>query len=334
MGKTLYIFSSGTLKRKDNTLLMTFKNQPPQFIPIETVDDILVLGEVDLNKSLLELLTEKSIPLHFFSHYGTYTGTYYPRENKNSSTVLLAQAAHWLDEHSRLNLAAAFVLGAIGNMRRLIMYYQRRHDSLNAPDILDYLEHCAHQVSSVQNVPSLLGLEGTARSMYYQFFDRLIQDEAFFIVKRVRRPPSNPMNALISFVNSLCYAMTLSQIYRTRLDPRISFLHSPSDRRISLNLDLSEIFKPLLVDRLIFSLVNRHMIHASDFSRNDSGGIYASEAARRVIVSEWEKSIARTVEVPSGGRKSSWRGMVRLEAQKVQNFITGSAPYEPFIHRW
>ena len=170
--------------------------------------------------------------------------------------------------------------------------------------------------------------------MYYQFFDRLIQDEAFFIVKRVRRPPSNPMNALISFVNSLCYAMTLSQIYRTRLDPRISFLHSPSDRRISLNLDISEIFKPILVDRLIFSLVNRHMLTLSDFTRNDSGGVYALPEARKLIVQEWEKSIRRTIETPSGTRKVSWRSMVRIEAQKLQKHITDSAEYVPFIMRW
>ena len=334
MSKSLYIFSSGTLKRKDNTLLMSFKNQPPQYLPVEAIDDILVFGDVELNKSLLELLTEKSIPLHFFNHCGSYTGTYYPRENKNSGLVMLSQAAHWLNESSRVNIAAAFVLGAIGNMRRLISYYQRRHDSLNASDILEALEYFARQVESVPNVPALLGLEGSARNLYYNFFDRLIQDDSFRIIKRVRRPPNNPMNALISFINSLCYTMTLSEIYHTHLDPRISFLHSPSDRRISLNLDISEIFKPILVDRLIFSLVNRHMLTLSDFTRNDSGGVYALPEARKLIVQEWEKSIRRTIETPSGTRKVSWRSMVRIEAQKLQKHITDSAEYVPFIMRW
>ena len=333
MGKTLYVFSSGTLKRRDNTLVMESKNRRVQYLPVEAVDEILIMGEAEINKSLLELLTQKSITLHFFNHYGGYTGSFYPRENKNSGQVLLAQAAHWLNERTRHELAAAFVIGAIGNMLRLVNYYQRRYSEIEASDIIEYLRYCAQQAPLTANVPSLLGIEGSARSTYYQFFDRLIQDENFLLDKRTRRPPTNIMNALISFLNSICYTMTLTQIYQTHLDPRISFLHSPSDRRISLNLDISEIFKPLLVDRLIFSLINRKMLKPSDFSHADNGGVYASEDARKIIVQEWDKSIRRTFEYPLTGQKVSWRRMVLIEAQKVQKYITDGLPYEPFVHK-
>lgn len=333
MGKTLYVFSSATLKRKDNTLMLQTKNNGASYIPVETVDEILIMGEAEINKSLIELLSEKGIVLHFFDHYGKYTGTYSPPENKNSGQVFLSQASHWLDERKRHELAAAFVIGAIGNMINLIKYYQRRHEDINAGEIVDYLKFCLTQAPDTSDIPSLMGIEGTARNTYYRFFDILITDKDFRIGKRVRRPPNNIMNAMISFVNALCYSAVLTQIYRTHLDPRISFLHSPSDRRISLNLDISEIFKPLLVDRLIFSLINRNMIKTSDFEKAGKG-VYASEKARRVIITEWEKSLRGVITYPSDGRKMGWRRIIRTEALNVQKYITGGVPYEPFIYRW
>ena len=334
MGKTLYIFSSATLMRKDNTLLMQVKGQNVQYLPVASVEEIFVMGDVELNKGLLELLTENGIVIHFFDYYGTYTGTYYPPESKNSGQIFLIQAAHCLSEHKRHELAAAFVTGAIGNMIRLVNYYQRRYEKIHAQDITEYLKFCMAQAPNTLDINSLMGIEGTARSKYYEFFDRLISDEDFKIIKRVRRPPNNKMNALISFINSICYAETLTQIYHTHLDPRISFLHSPSDRRISLNLDISEIFKPILVDRLIFSLVNRRMIKASDFKPGRDGGIYASRDARKVIAEAWEKSLRNTITYPATEQRMGWRRVIRSEAFKVQKYIVEGVPYEPFVLNW
>ena len=336
MSKTLYIFSSATLKRRDNTLLIEVKNQGSHYMPIEAVEEILVMGEVEINKSLLEILSEKGIIIHFFEHYGGYIGTYYPPESKNSGQVFLAQAAHWLNEQKRHELAAAFVIGAIGNMIKLVSYYQRRYENIQASDILEYLRFCLEQTPLTSDVQSLMGIEGTARNTYYQFFDRLISDDDFKIIKRVRRPPDNIMNALISFINSICYSAVLTQIYHTHLDPRISFLHSPSERRISLNLDISEIFKPVLVDRLIFSLINKRILKASDFSSGQDGGIYASDNTRKIIIDTWEKSLRQTItySYPSIKQKMGWRRIIRAEALKVQKYITDGTVYEPFIHKW
>lgn len=333
MGKTLYVFSSATLKRKDNTLMLQTKTRGSSYIPVETVDEILIMGEVEISKSLIELLSEKGIILHFFDHFGKYTGTYSPPENKNSGQVFLSQAAHWLNERKRHELAAAFVIGAIGNMINLIKYYQRRNDNIDAGEIIDYLKFCLTQAPDTTDIQSLMGIEGTARNTYYKFFDMLVTDSDFKITKRVRRPPNNIMNAMISFVNALCYSAVLTQIYHTHLDPRISFLHSPSDRRISLNLDISEIFKPVLADRLIFSLINRNMIKPSDFEKAGKG-VYASENARRIIITEWEKSLRGVITNPSDGHKMGWRRIIRTEALNVQKYITDGLPYEPFIHRW
>ena len=218
-------------------------------------------------------------------------------------------------------------------MINLIKYYQRRRENINAGEIIDYLKFCLAQAPDTSDINSLMGIEGTARNMYYQFFDMLITDKDFRLGKRVRRPPNNIMNAMISFVNALCYSSVLTQIYHTHLDPRISFLHSPSDRRISLNLDISEIFKPVLADRLIFSVINRNMIKPSDFE-SAGKGIYVSENARRVIVSEWEKSLRGVITYPSEGHRMGWRRIIRTEALNVQKYITEGLPYEPFVYRW
>ena len=334
MRKTLYIFSSAALKRKDNTLIISIKNQDIQYIPIEAVEEIFVMGNVEINKSLLELLTEKGIVIHFFDYYGSYAGTYYPPESKNSGQVFLAQAAFCLDERKRHELASMFVTGAIKNMIGLINYYQRRHKHINSQDITEYLNFCMSQAPNTCDINSLMGIEGSARNKYYEFFDKIISDANFKIIKRVHRPPNNIMNALISFINSMCYAGTLTQIYHTYLDPRISFLHSPSDRRISLNLDISEIFKPILVDRLIFSLINKRMLTPSDFEPGGDGGIYASHDARKIITEAWEKSLRNTITYPATGQKMGWRRVIRSEALNIQKFIIEGIPYKPFIFDW
>ena len=333
MSKTLYVMSDGALKRRHNTLLLEPKGEESRYLPVETVEEIMVMGEVSLNKSLLEFLTQQRIVMHFFNHYGFYAGTYYPREYRNSGPVLLAQAARFMDPEKRQSLAAAFVTGAIANMRRVVGYYQRRWDDLDAEDIIEGLDRFAAEAPNAPDVPALMGVEGNARSCYYQLFDRVIRDPALKMGKRTRRPPANPMNALISFMNTLCYTLALTQIYRTPLDPRISFLHEPSDRRLSLNLDLAEIFKPLLADRLIFSLVNKRVIREEHFIRDgEEGEIHMTDEARKIVLQAWDERLDKTIEHPKTGRRVSWRRLVLLEAQKLQKHVTDGAPYEPFEH--
>lgn len=333
MGKTLYLMSSGKLRRKNDTLLIEREGEGPRFLPVETTDEIIVMGEIELNKSLLEFLTQKQIILHFFNYHGYYAGTYYPREHMNSGAVLLAQAAHYLDAAKRQGLAASFVTGAIDNMQKVMEYYERRA-SLDVGDIREDLARYKDAASECADVPALMGFEGNARNRYYEFFDRLVKDDSFRMVTRARRPPTNRMNALISFLNSMCYLLALSQIYRTHLDPRIGYLHETNFRRFSLNLDVAEIFKPILVDRLIFKLLNKLEIKAKHFEKKTGGGIYLNEKGREVVLRAWEERVNETIEHPRLKRKVSYRGLVRMEAYKIQKHILEDVEYEPFVSRW
>lgn len=331
MGKTLYLMSSGELKRKDNTIVIEGQNGR-KFLPVEMTDEILIFGEVTLNKEFLEFATKNQVMLHFFNHYGYYTGTYYPRDHLNSGAVILAQASNYMNEAKRQDIALRFVTGAIRNMQKVLAYYHNRGTSGlegAAEDLQIYFD----KALGTQNISELMGQEGNARDKYYSYFDRITANSAFEFVSRTRRPPQNRMNALISFLNTMSYILALSQIYRTHLDPRIGFLHETNFRRFSLNLDLSEIFKPILVDRMIFGLINKKEIQAKHFS-NKAGGIYLNDKGREIILRKWEERIQTTVEHPVLKRKVSYRGLVRMEAYKVEKHILGDQVYEPFITRW
>jgi CRISPR-associated protein Cas1 len=332
MGKTLYVLSSGELKRKENTIIIE-GSEGRKFIPVETTDEMLIFGEVDLNKRFLEFCTANKVMLHFFNHYGYYQGTFYPREHMNSGAVILAQAKHCLDNCRRLLIAKKFVTGAIENMKKALQYYSRR-GNIELDSIIEKLTVFSNYAKEQIGISELMGIEGNARDCYYTAFDLITGGGSFSMKKRSRRPPQNRINALISFLNSMCYVTTLAQIYKTHIDPRIGFLHETNFRRFSLNLDIAEIFKPIIVDRLIFSLLNKKEIQAKHFGAQSGGGIYLSEKGRPIVLKAWEERLNSTIEHPRLKRNVSYRSLIRMEAYKIEKHILHDEEYQPFAMRW
>jgi len=331
MKKAIYIFSSGELKRKQNTLYFQKEDGSRKFIPIETTSEIYIFGEVTLNKKLLEYLTQKEIIMHFFNYHGYYVGTYYPREHYNSGLIILKQAEHYLHNEKRIHLARKFVNGAIRNILKVLTYYQNRGTELN--DIIEHIDSLRNTVLQCNNTNELMAMEGNVREVYYNAFDRILRNPDFEFRGRTRRPPRNRLNALISFGNSLLYVAVLSQIYRTHLDPRIGYLHATNFRSFTLNLDVAEVFKPILVDRTIFSLINKGMIKKSHF-REELGGIYLKDTGQKIFVEEWEKRLMATIRHRNLGRNVSYRRLLRLELYKLEKHMIGDSLYHPFIARW
>ncbi|EGL83993.1 CRISPR-associated protein Cas1 [Caldalkalibacillus thermarum TA2.A1] len=334
MKKTLYIFNNGELRRKDNSLYFETDGQR-KFIPVEDTNDIFIFGEVDVTKRFLEFASQKEICIHYFNHYGYYVGSFYPREHLNSGHVILKQAEHYLDQQKRLHLARLFVRGSIGQMRRVVKYYASRVKSgqEQLTERIGRLDHHLDILPQQNSVEELMAVEGHAREAYYSTFDYIIGDDDFRFVKRSQRPPLNRLNALISFGNSLCYTIALSEIYKTYLDPRIGYLHATNFRRFSLNLDLAEIFKPIFVDRLIFYLLNKKMLTKDDFDRQ-TGGILLSDSGKRTFVAEMDKRLKTTVSHRHLGRSVSYRRLMRLELYKIQKHILGEKEYEPYQALW
>ena len=243
MKKTIYIFSDGELKRKQNTIYFEGE-KGRKYVPVENTGEILIFGEVSINKRILEFLSQQEIILHFFNHYGYYVGSFYPREHLNSGYMILKQAEHYLDKKKRLLLARLFVWGAIENIKKVLSYYINRGVDLGK--IRTSIENLQNGIGDTQSVEEAMALEGNVRDYYYRGFDAILSNNEFIFEERTRRPPRNRLNALISFGNSLLYVVALSEIYKTHLDPRIGFLHTTNFRRFSLNLDIAEIFKPIL----------------------------------------------------------------------------------------
>jgi len=328
--RSIYIFSSGELKRQENTLWLVGEDGK-KAMPVETVDDLNVFGEVTLNKRLLEFLTKNQIPIHFFNHYDYYIGSYYPREHLNSGYLTLQQASCYLDSSRRLDLARRFVDGAMANMLKALGYYARRGKELD--EQVARIGGLRSQAAGVGTIDELLAAEGNARRLYYDAWNAIIDDEAFAFAGRERRPPSNPINALISFGNSILYGKALSALYQTQLDPRIGFLHTTNQRSFSLNLDLAEIFKPILVDRVIFELVNHRRLDQRDFGM-ELDGCYLTEAGRKTFVGAFEEKLATTIEHRTLHRKVANRELIRLECYKLYRHFIGEDPYHPYVALW
>lgn len=328
--KTIYIFQSGELKRKDNTLF--FENEEGRkFIPVEDTQELMIFGEVELNKSLLDFCSQKEIILHFFNYYGYYSGSFYPREHLNSGYMILKQAEHYTDETKRYTIAFKFVRGAAQNILRVLKYYRGRGKDLQA--IIDTVEVLIADSVSANTIPELMAYEGNIREIYYKGFDIILDHSDFKFDQRSRRPPKNELNALISFGNSMLYTQVLSEVYHTHLDPRIGYLHTTNFRRFTLNLDVAEIFKPVLVDRLIFSLIGKKQLTKAHFEK-DTGGILLTEKGRKLLVSEWDEKLKTTIKHRALNREVSYRRLMRMELYKLQKHVMGEKEYEPFEALW
>jgi len=325
--KPIYIFTDGQLKRKDNTLIFIKENQKKN-IPVNAISEMHIFGEIDLNKRVLEFLTKNKIPLFFYNHYGYYIGSYYPREYLNSGFVILKQAEFYLNENERMYLAKSFVEGAVLNILKNLNYYKKSKEDYIKPYI-NQIEQKIKEIKDKKDISSLMALEGEIRKMYYDAFNVILNIGDFYFDKRTKQPPENPLNALISFGNSLLYTTVLAQIYRTHLDPRIGFLHQTNQRSFSLNLDIAEIFKPVIVDRVIFSLINKKQIQLKHFEQ-DVDFVYLNDKGKQIFIKSFEEKLSTTLKYRNLG-KVSYRKLIRLECYKLYKHLFGESIYRPFL---
>ncbi|MEO0133257.1 MAG: type I-B CRISPR-associated endonuclease Cas1b, partial [candidate division WOR-3 bacterium] len=240
MKRGIYIFSSGELKRKGNTLYFENQKGDKKYIPIENTQEIHLFGEITINKKLLDFVSQKGILLHFYNYYGFYEGSFYPREHYNSGALILKQAEFYLNFDKRTNLAKKFVKGAFLNMIKVLEYYSRRGYDLE--EEIKKINEIYKGLEEFSLINEIMALEGNGKEVYFNSFNKIIKNEIFLFQGRERRPPRDRINALISYGNSLLYSYVLSEIYQTHLDPRIGFLHATNFRRFSLNLDIAEVF--------------------------------------------------------------------------------------------
>lgn len=331
MKRPFYIFSNGRLCRRQNTVYLekSSEERTPDDapndegkpsdsqllgrvpLPIEQIEGLYCFGEIDINSKLITFLGQHGVPVFFYDYYGNFTATLYPRDYLLSGRLRVTQAKHYLQNLKRMHLARIFVDTAAYNILRVLKYYQTRLEEPSATIVQNtiiWIEGLRLKIPQAVDVSALMGIEGNIREAYYGRWGEILGAsvmEKFPFEKRERNPPSNEMNALISFGNSMCYAATLRQIYRTALDPTISYLHEPGERRFSLALDLSEIFKPLLVDRAIFRLLKTGVIQPKHFEKR-LGGVFLKDSGRKLFVEHWDERMRQTIQHRTLNRKVSY----------------------------
>lgn len=302
-------------------------------VPIEDVEAFYLFGEMDLNTKFLNFVARHRVPLHIFNYFGFYSGTFYPRAEINSGYLLVRQVEHYSQATRRMILARQLVEGASFNILKNLRYYGASSRGRDLSGVIAAIEAFRLQIETAKDIPTLMGIEGQIRHLYYNAWPLILTPSWAEFTKRVKRPPDNPINALISFGNSLCYTLALGEIYRTPLSPLISFLHEPGERRYSLALDVAEIFKPILCDRLIFKLVNNGELRPQHFDEK-LNFCYLKDNGRKVFMQAWEEKLKDTIEHRNLGRKVSYRRLVRIECYRLKKHIMGIEPYEPFKIWW
>ena len=334
MKKSYYLFNPGRLSRKDNTLCFQpvdadGNDLPTKYLPVEATEELFVFGSLDANSALYNFLGKNDISVHFFDYYENYTGSFMPKDYLLSGKLLLAQVKAHTAHEKRMNLARKFVEGAAFNMIKNLKYYQNR--GKETEPFITQMEQYVLRIPEMKTTNELMGIEGNIRMTYYDAFNLIIQ--GFEMGNRTKQPPQNEINALISFGNMMCYSQCLRAIHQTQLNPVISYLHTPGERRYSLSLDLAEIFKPILVDRVIFKVVNKKEIQEKHFDRKLNRCLL-NDAGKKVFVASFEERLNETIQHRSLKRNVSYKHLIRLECYKLIKHLLEMVEYKPFKIWW
>ncbi|AYD40233.1 type I-B CRISPR-associated endonuclease Cas1 [Clostridium fermenticellae] len=326
-GGTKYLMSMGELKRKDNSIV--FKNDKGNsYLPVESIQELYCMNEISINTKFLDFAAKAGIVIHFFNYYGYYSGTFYPKENLVSGRVTIKQVGAFLN--NRNYIAKAFVSGIGENIYQLLYHYYR-HDKKEVEPALEWIREKLPEYMEDGNmeIKQILRVEGEIWQRFYECF-KYILPEDFVLNKRVKRPPDNPINALISFGNSILYSKTVAQIYNTHLNQTISYLHEPSEGRFSLSLDLSEVFKPAIVYRTIFDLVNTKQIQVSKHFDKKYNYCLLNDEGRKIFVQAIEQRFESVFDHKKLKRKVSYKTAIRLDGYKLIKYLVEGEEFKPF----
>ena len=326
MGSTKYITSIGELKRKDDSLCFR-KNQKNIYLPVENIKEIYCLNEVSLNTKLLDFLSSKNIIIHFFNYYQGYSGTFYPKEKYINGKLLIRQVNAFNDNRE---IIAKAIVNGIGKNIYEVLYHYYKHEKKEVKETLDWIKkEMPIYLTNADNIKKILSVEGELWQRFYSTF-KYILPEDFVMNKRVKRPPDNPINALISFGNTLLYTKTISAIYQTHLDQSISFLHEPTEQRFSLSLDLSEVFKPIIVFRTIFELVNNHKLKIEKHFDKKTNYCLLNDSGRQIFIEAFEVRIESKFQHSKLKRKISYKTAIKYDGYKLIKYLYEGKEFKPF----
>jgi CRISPR-associated protein Cas1 len=321
-------------------------------VPLIKVSDVVVMGDVTLTAAALHLLLEKNVEIHFLNFYGAFKGRLSPALSKNS---LLRLAQHRMHHESarRCQIAKSFIIWKLSNQRLLLQRHNRRQEH---PIFQQEIQRMADIIRQVAELPSveetpptlttgdtgvhgtqletLLGLEGAGSAIYFSCFHNLLADQQqWSFPGRVKRPPTDPINALLSYGYAILSSQVSSAVQIVGFDPYIGYLHSSAYGRPALALDLMEEFRPLIVDSVVITLLNNRMLTLDDF-HVELGAYRLKKEPRKIFLTRFEERLNEEVTHPIFGYKTKYRQCIELQARLMAKHITGEIDeYPPFVMR-
>jgi len=312
----LFITQHGKLERERGALFFV-GDLAKRAIPLAQINEIHCLARVSLTSGAIDLLSEKGIPVHFYTVTGDYKGSSI-NDASPRGRLHLAQAEHYLDPEKRLHLAGEIVKGIQNTMAFTLSRWGVNPVKLNSVNV------------DGNSVEEVMGKEAELWTHYYRYFGEAIGVENF---RRTRRPPEDEVNALISYASAITYGLAFSSSVKAGLDPSIGFLHSVNDRRHSLPLDLADIFKPLYVFSTVKTALDRGLFSGRDFSKK-KGAVYLSREGKRKLLSALTETLRRTVYYKPWKRSMSYRFMMDYEARRLKRHLLGKGEYRAFRPWW
>lgn len=330
MKNNYHITKNGRLKRNQNTLLIVDEEDKKHRIPVEQVESIYIHGQIDINTKLADFLNKKGVEIHIFGWNGQYSGSLVPKRGQVSGQTVVKQVEYYKNDTKRQNIAKEFVSAYIDNMVRNLKYYQR-NTSNDYKSLISNVEDSKDTLNFASNIDEIMGAEAEARSKYYEVFEKEIDE--FDFKNRNYNPPQNEVNAVISYLNSLLYTNVISAIRKTALDPTVSYLHQPGERRYSLSLDIADLFKPIIVTRVSIRLFNRNQLSEDSFE-SELNKVLLSDEGQEICLKEFEKQMDKTVEHPELNRHISYQYLPQLESYKIKKHLIANEDYNAFRKWW
>ncbi len=322
-------------------------------IPLIKIDEVAALGEVTLTASALHMLLERNIEITFLGYYGQFKGRLSPPFSKNSLLRMAQYRAHH-DMAKRCELARRFVIGKLSNQRqRLLRYNRSRQDE----EVNQATQEMAEAIQQLQLLTpyepkvspplmggdnpvkgtlleTILGLEGAGSAAYFRCFGKLISDqEQWPFEGRIKRPPTDPVNSLLSFGYSLLANKVASAVQLVGFDHFVGYLHSAFYGRPALSLDIMEEFRSVIVDSVVLTLLNHRMLAPDDFVI-ELEAYRLKDQRRKVFFTQFEERLNEEVTHPIFGYKATYRRCIELQVRLVAKYLTGEIDmYPPFLVR-
>ncbi|MTJ09715.1 MULTISPECIES: type I-D CRISPR-associated endonuclease Cas1d [unclassified Anabaena] len=326
---TLYVTQNDAFIGKvDERIHVKFEKKILQDIPFIHLKDVVVLGRATISPAVVSELMTRHIPLSFINEMGHYLGRLEPEMTKN----IFVRKAQWQaagESSQAVHVVQSFVRGKLKNYRQILMRCQRESD-VDLSKYITRIEQTIAPIDSTHNINSLRGLEGAGSAAYFGCFNQLIRNPDFTFTKRVRRPATDPVNSLLGFGYSLLRHDIQGAVNIVGFDPYLGYLHCDRYGRPSLPLDLMEEFRPLVVDSVVLSILNKQLLTPGDFVTEPlSGAVHLTPEGRKTFLIQYQKKKLSEFKHPVMGRKCSYRQAFEWQARLLAKYLMGETDKYP-----